>query len=446
MHPICRSSLRFARASALAAILACGHASAEDVGADLAGSGFDVVSYDVRLRPDFASRSVEGTTEIKLRATAERLRAVVFTDNALTFDRIAVNGRPARVRRAGGRLKVELSKPLRAGRTITITAAYHGQPRRGVAFGPKSVHTSYFACDWTLCAQDAFGDKAMVRLALTLPEGLTSVGPGAPEPIRRLRPGETVHVWSERRPYPAYLYAFAAGDYRTVVKRTGSVELAYIGEGSPEHMERLFEPTSDMLRFFEAKAGVPFPQRRYAQLLVDGTAAQEAMSHAIIGREMIEPILATPEDDWVIAHELAHQWWGNLVTCRTLDDFWLNEGVTTFMVAAWKEHRWGRAAYDREMDLARGRLARAAAAGMNVPLTHPGPYPSLGLRRAIQYSKGALFMDALRRELGDEAFWAGLRAFTQTHAGRTADSPDIQRAFESASGRDLGVLFGQWVF
>jgi aminopeptidase N len=201
-----------------------------------------------------------------------------------------------------------------------------------------------------------------------------------------------------------------------------------------------------MLRFFAGRAGVTFPHRIYAQLHVAGGAAQESVSFSLIGEEAIAPILETPQEDWVIAHELAHQYWGNLVTCADWSQFWLNEGLTTFMVAAWKEQRWGRPAYDREMEIARRRYARAVEAGFDVPLTFAGPYPSLGIRRAITYSRGALFLDALRTELGDAAFWRALRAYTRRHAGGVVTSRDFQHTFEHSSGRDLSAIFNRWVY
>jgi len=118
----------------------------------------------------------------------------------------------------------------------------------------------------------------------------------------------------------------------------------------------------------------------------------------------------------------------------------------SFMVAAWKEHQWGRAAYDRELEGARKRVAEAKDAGVDVPLTYSGPYPSLAARRAITYSKGALFLDALRHDLGEAIFWRGLLEFTRVHAGGTVDSRDFQRAFERVSGRRLSRLFDDWVF
>jgi aminopeptidase N len=201
-----------------------------------------------------------------------------------------------------------------------------------------------------------------------------------------------------------------------------------------------------MVRFFEDKAGIPLPHQRYVQLHVSGSAAQEADNFSLIGDDIVSPVLEHPQEDWAVAHELAHQWWGNVVTCADWNEFWLNEGITTFMVAAWKEQRWGRASYDREMDLARQRVSAAATAGIDVPLTFRGPFPSLSSRRAIQYSKGALFMDRLRAELGEQAFWLGLRGFTRTHAGSTVVTRDFQRALERASGRDLDPLFDEWAY
>jgi len=179
---------------------------------------------------------------------------------------------------------------------------------------------------------------------------------------------------------------------------------------------------------------------------VPGGVAQEAAAFSLIGDDVIAPVIADPQEDWAIAHELAHQWWGNLVTCADWNEFWLNEGVTTFMVAAWKEHRWGRESYDRELKLARQRADAAARAVTDVRLTFPGPFPSLAVRRGIQYSKGALFVDRLRQDLGEDAFWRGLRAYTREHAGSTVTSRDFQRAFERASGRDLQSLFREWVY
>ena len=116
------------------------------------------------------------------------------------------------------------------------------------------------------------------------------------------------------------------------------------------------------------------------------------------------------------------------------------------MTAAWKEHQHGHDAYEAEMNVVRNRVAKIKAKGWDRPLAFSGEYPSIGVRRAVQYSKGALFMEHLRSDLGDEAFWAGLRAYTRAHAGGTVTSIDLERAMEKASGRDLSDTFAEWVF
>jgi aminopeptidase N len=433
------SRRRTSKLGALSALLLGANAHAQPSPADV-----DVIHYEVRLRPDFPGRSVRGETEITFRTTRDVQREVAFSANALTIDSASVAGRPEL---RDGAWVFHLPRPPARGGSVVLRASYHGVPRRGVVFQPGSMHASYWACDWMICAQDRPGDKATVQLALELPPGMASVGPGTKAPERALPSGDRLHVWRETRPYSAYLFGFSAGHFAQATARAGRVGLAYLSDAaSASELPALFAPTGRMLGWFEEKAGVPFPHARYTQVLTAGSAAQELVSHSLIGRTFLDPILETPQEDWVIAHELAHQWWGNLVTCESLSEFWLNEGVATFMVAAWKEHRWGRSAYDREMQIARNGRKRAADAGFDRPLSWPGEYPSLAVRRGVQYSKGALFMDALRTELGDPVFWAGLRRFTRGHAGGIANSRDFQRAFEAEAGRTLQPLFDLWVY
>jgi aminopeptidase N len=179
---------------------------------------------------------------------------------------------------------------------------------------------------------------------------------------------------------------------------------------------------------------------------VDGEVAQEMSSFSVLGRALVEARRATASEDWAAAHELGHQFWGNLVTCADWPHFWLNEGMTTFMVAAWKEQRWGRAAYDRELELARKRHQTAVEAGFDVPLTFAGAYPSLRIKRAITYSKAVLFIDRLRQTMGDTAFWSALRAYTRKYGGRAVESRDFQAAFQAATRTDLCPVFAEWVY
>lgn len=411
------------------------------------GEGFDVTRYELTLTPDLTDKSVSGFETIVLQSRQNGLGAVAFSPNLLTIDAATVGGQPVRVALADQALVFELPHPVAKGDSLTLRIAYHGVPARGVVFGATSAYTSYFACDWMVCTQDAPGDKAAFALDLRLPMGMVSLGPGTQSAKVRQGAGIEVHRWRASRPYSAYLFGFAFGHFNQAVGKEGGTRLTYLSDtASAAELQQRFAPTGAMVQFLSEKAGVPLADGRYTQLLVSGDEAQEAATWSVIGAENLGPSSLTPQDDWAIVHELAHQWWGNLVTCATWRDFWLNEGITTFMTAAWKESRYGRAAYVAELDLARARVAKVREQGWDRPLAFAGPYPSLRERRAVQYSKGALFMDHLRTQLGDDAFWRGLRNYTIEHAGGVVTSADLQRAMEQASGRDLSETFNAWVF
>ena len=148
----------------------------------------------------------------------------------------------------------------------------------------------------------------------------------------------------------------------------------------------------------------------------------------------------------MLAHELAHQWWGNLLTCSDWKELWLNEGMAGFMTAAYKEQRWGRAAYDSEIAVARKAWDAARTAGEDEPLSWQGTYSALKAKRRIAYGKSMVFLDALRSQLGDDVFWQGVHRYTNANAGRSVTAMDLERAFEAASESDLSAIFKTWAY
>jgi aminopeptidase N len=411
------------------------------------GDGFDVLRYQLALTPDVQTRTVAGREVITLRATGDHLQSLGFSGNALSIDSATLDGVPVTVRSEGERLDFDLPRPLARGRTVRLALSYHGRPARGWAGSATSLYTRYFACDWMVCGQNQVGDKAAFSLQLRVSAGMETLAVGRKVSRRPGPDGSEIQRWETPRPYPAYLFGFAVGRFTRVEDRAGSARLSYLSDVvDAAELKRRFAETGRMVGFFADKAGAPLPVADYSQLLVEGGEAQEAATYSVLGLDAVPATPGDPAQDWAIAHELAHQWWGNLVTCATLQDFWLNEGVTTFMTAAWKEHRYGRAAYDAELAVARRRLDKAQDQGFDKPLAWEGRYPSLATRRAVQYSKGALFLDHLRATLGEDAFWSGLRRYTRAHAGGVATSADFETAMEAASGRDLHPLFAEWVF
>ena len=406
------------------------------------GQSFHVMRYSLELTPDIAARSVSGLETIEVRSLQPELRALEFSGNALVIDSALLSGMPIRATNSPKALQFELAQPLGAGQTATLQVVYHGVPKSGVVFTGHSVYTSYDACAWMICGENSPGDKAIYRLDLHVPAGMRSLGVGKLVSSRQEGAG-SVDRWETPIPYSAYLYDFAVGPFTVASDKEDGNTYTYLGEDvSSEKLRTDFAETPAMARFLAEKAGVPLPGHAYAELLVPGKEAQEAVSYSILGKDYLDP-----GNDWAMIHEMAHQWWGNLITCATWKDFWLNEGITVFMTAAWKEQRYGHAAYEVEMENARAGLLRLRARGLDTtPLAYGGEYPGIGVRRTIQYGKGALFMDHLRVVMGETPFWAALRLYTQRFSGGTVTSTDLQKTFEESSGLDLSAAFTSWVF
>ena len=394
-----------------------------------AAQAFTADSYELRLRPEVAAMNLFGHARIQLRAAAVHESAIELASPGLQLLRVQVGERPALAQRTATGWRIGLTEAESAASTLTLDIHYRAGASEGLVFGDDFVYTAFHSCRWMPCAGPDLS-RAAVSITLKLPPSWTAVSS---------RQGAA-------QPYPLFTYGFAAGRFLALGDEVDE-RLRYLALGDDEAaVRRKFQDSARMLAFFEDKAGLPLPQPAYTQVLLPGAAAQEASSFSFIGHEMLEPITDDPKEDWVIAHEMAHQWWGNLITCASWRELWLNEGLVSFMTAAWKQQRWGEADYQRELTLARQRWQRAQEAGFDKPLSWAGDYPRLGLKRAIQYSKGLLFFDALRQELGEDVFWAGLRRYTREQFGRSVTAHELQAAFESSAGRSLQPLFDRWVY
>lgn len=410
-------------------------------------SAFDVVHYDLQLEPDIESKTLKGTVTIRVVSKSAELAALEFNCGDLSIDSVREKGSTQGFKTAEHRLKIALSRPAKIGDVLQIEIVYHGAPKYGVRFFPdqSQVYSVFSTSQWMVCV-DAPDEKATLSFDLILHAGLTPIANGQLVSTRELPGKRVVSHWEQQRPIPTYIFGFAAGPFHSVSEKRGRVEFRYVSARfSDDELRKIFRDTPDMLEFYESRAGVRYVDRVYTQVLAAGNAEQEMSSFTALGESYGKKVLANEHDIWLGAHEFAHQWWGNMVTCRDWNHFWLNEGMANFMTAAYLEHRFGRADYLREIESYRANYEKVRAAGKDKSLVFPDWLHPTSQDRTIVYDKGAYVLHLLREELGDKAFWKGIRDFTRAYFGKSVVTADFQTAMERSSGKSLTTFFAKWV-
>lgn len=409
---------------------------------------FDVLHYDARVEPDITNKTVAGKVVVRIVSRVDGLVTIELDCGSLTIDAVREDKEALNFKRDGGRLIVSLSRPAKAGERREIAVEYHGTPRYGIRFYPDrgQVYTAFSTSQWVVCV-DAPEDRATLRLNLVVPARARTVANGRLVARHKSAGGKLVHEWRQEHPVPTYTFGFAAGEFREVTERRGRVKLRYLAAGfTDEELRRVFRETRDMIGFFEDRAGVRYPDRTYTQVLATQGYGQEMSGFAVMGESYGRKVLAEESDVWLGAHELAHQWWGNMVTCRDWNHFWLNEGVATFMAAAYKEHRFGRKEYLREIEANRAKYEKVRDAGKDRSLVFPNWSNPTREDRTLVYDKGAYVLHLLREQLGERDFWAGMRLYTRANFGKSVTTPDFQTAMERAGGKNLSDFFAKWVY
>jgi aminopeptidase N len=409
---------------------------------------YSVTHYDVQLEPQLDSKTITGTATFSVVLHRDNLMTTIALDRGrLEIDAVEEDGRPRAYTIDGGRLRIMLPRG-RADETRAVTVRYHGLPSSGLVFNAEreQIYTVFSTSQWMI-ALDEPSARATLRLRLTMPRRWTAVASGREIARRELSANTVVVEWEQTRPVPTYTFGFAAGAFSEVTDGASGTALRFLGRGFPEsELRQIFSETAKAMAFFEQRSGVPYPGDAYAQALVARTAGQEMAGLSIVSEEYGRAVLADPSAIGLLAHELAHQWWGNMVTCHAWTEFWLNEGFATYMAAAYREQRFGRDAYLSDVASMKARYEQVRARGNDRPLVFPNWDRPTADDRTLVYQKGGYALHELRELLGDTAFWAGIRRYTTEHVGRSVTTEDFRAAMEQASGNDLRAFFDRWVY
>ncbi|MGE0227927.1 MAG: M1 family aminopeptidase [Dehalococcoidia bacterium] len=412
---------------------------------------------------DLPRRELRGVATTTFHPRTGNLREAVFDAIELDIESVTdAEGRPLSFTTGDGRLRIDLGRPQPAGRSLTTVVRYTCRPRRGLYFNqpdegypdrPTQIWTQgqaedspyYFPC------VDYPGEKATSEVIATVPNSWTVISNGRLESTSRDR-RNTTHHWVQEVPHPAYLVTLVAGELDVVEDDADGVPLQYYGRrGSADDLRRAFGRTPEMVRFFAEKIGVPYPYAKYATVAVadfifggmENTSATTMTDTLLHDERAHEDMVETA--DGITAHELAHQWFGDLLTCREWSHGWLHESFATYFDTLFTEH-------DRGWDAFRYALHRNAQLYMQEDATYRRPLVQSTYAEPIDifdrhlYERGSVVLDMLRTQLGDDLWWRAIRAYVERFAGRDVLTHDLQRSIEETTGRNLDWFFDQWVW
>ena len=415
------------------------------------------------LTLDIPNQSYEGTCSIQIKPVRSGIDRFTFDAVNLIINSVTVAGAPQHFDYDGEQLQVQLTEPTEAGEIVTVAIAYRvKKPQRGLYFiapdkhypnKPVQVWTQGEDEDsrfWFPCF-DYPGQLATSEIRVRVPKNLIAISNGELVKTQEGKDFKIFH-WHQKQVHPTYLMTLAVGDFAELRDEWNGKPVTYYVEKGKEAEARIsMGKTPRMIEFFSEKYGYAYPFPKYAQVCVDDFifgGMENTSTTLLTDRCLIDERAAIDNrnTESLVAHELAHQWFGDLVVIKHWSHAWLKEGMASYSEVMWTDHEYGAddAAYYL-LNEARNYLDEDASRYRRPIVTHV-------YREAIElydrhlYEKGACVYHMIRAELGEELFWKAIAQFVNDNAHRTVETIDLLRAIETATGRNLLFLFDQYVF
>ncbi|MBI1189831.1 MAG: hypothetical protein GC200_04010 [Tepidisphaera sp.] len=448
---------------------------------------FDHLHMNLELDiPDINSPNLTGLETLTLTPIGQTRTTLSLDCKGPVVSRVSVQGAPATFHQDAGKLLIDLPSPASPGQNIDVTIAYtldfsknrgegltwsraiegsKSETRANVqihAQGEAELNSKWFPC------HDFPNDRLTTELSVTVADGYEVVSNGHLESKQPQPDGRVKWHWVQDKPHTYYLVTVAIAKFGIVdvggpnTARPGLPMPVYVPKGDEKNVPDVFGYTPDMIAFFEKRFHQPYAWDKYAQVMVRDFAAggMENTSCTLLTENTSSPADKGDRDD-LVSHELAHQWFGDLVTCNSWEHIWLNEGWASYCEALWNEYKGGHLG-DKPSD-ARSRdlymrtvlgFLRQQRARNHGDLPNQAPIvsnrynnpDSTFTKTDDPYAKGAVILHMLRERLGDDAFFTGVANYLEKYKFKTVQTDDFRRCLEAASGQSLERFFAEWLY
>jgi aminopeptidase N len=425
----------------------------------------EVEHIDLHLTPDLETQTLEGVCTTTVRALDEPVERLVLDAVDMNVHYAERDGAPLSFEHRDGRLELRFEPAIRSGEKIVFRIGYRvSKPRHGLFFiTPSAEYPEKTRHVWTqsqdsnarywLPCLDYPHAKQTTSATVVVPKGLFALSNG--KLVSRKDEGaHTVFRYEQEVPHSTYLLTLVVGPFAEVEQRSAGANEApvwyYVQPGREADGERAFGNTPRMIELFEERIGVPYPYARYSQIAVgdfifggmENTSATTQTDRTLHDETAHLDFSSDP----LVSHELAHQWFGDLLTCRDWSHAWLNEGFATFFEAVWREADLGYDEYLYDVFGCVSRYVQEEGERYARPIVCNRYRDPIELFDRHLYEKGAAVLHMLRGALGERRFWRAMQHYVRANARRNVETIDLIRAIEEATGRNMRGFFDQWVF
>ena len=422
---------------------------------------YDLQHSKIVLRFDVEQKKVIGEVTHTLSILRDDTSKIAFDSVGLTIQSVTVNKSAAKFESTANKLLVPIPA-AKIGDKFDVVIRYEGKPTKGLYFilpdkdypdRPRQIWTQGESEDtrYYLPTYDYPNDRLTTETILTVPASWLTVANGKLLGVASAANNMKTWTWKESVPSSTYLITVVAGEFDEVKDNLRNLPVTYYApKGRGDRLPINYSRTPAMIELFNKKYGVDYPWEKYAQVMVDDFVAggmENSSATTNTSSSLVHPKLvneyATGEDD-LISHELAHQWFGDLVTCKDWGNIWLNEGFATFAETVWLEAHFPKdqSAYERWND------ARQWFAQTNLykqPIVRHDFEDSSEFDGNV-YNKGGWVLYMLRHQLGEDAFHRALKHYLEANRGKNVVTADFVRAVEESTNANVDQFFSQWIY